>query len=134
MVTYTYTAADAGPRATVVVSTSPIAKAIYRAGAAVPFLGNGYTVEPLPASGNRDAFVARRGDEAWLQVSVYGERRGQFGSGPVAWALSTLDSLLGAPSDYYLARIVVPYTPENLARATALADTLFPRLASYYAS
>jgi hypothetical protein len=132
----------AGTRATLVVSTSPMAKAIYRAGAAVPFLGNGYTVEPAPGTlvavaGNREAFIARRLNETWLQVSIYGERRGQFGSGALAWTLSTLDALLGRPNDYYLARIVVPFDGNDLTaarQAVALADTIFPRLATYYAN
>jgi hypothetical protein len=127
-------------RATVVITTSPNAKAIFRAGAAVPFLGNGYSIEPaptdlVPASGSREAFVARRGNEAWLQLSIYGERRGQFGSGVVGWALSILDAQLGRANDYYLARIVVPFDERDRAatqRSVALADAFFPRLAGYY--
>jgi hypothetical protein len=123
---------SAGTRATLVVSTSPIAKAVYRAGAAVPFLGSGFTVEPLPVDGAREAFIARRGNESWLQVSTYGERRGQFGSGPVAWGLTIVDSMLGHGNDYYLARLVVPYDASSASQTVTLADTLFPRLAAYY--
>jgi hypothetical protein len=127
-------------RATVVITTSPNAKAIFRAGAAVPFLGNGYSVEPAPAdlvpsAGSREAFVARRGNEAWLQLSIYGERRGQFGSGVVGWGLSIVDAQLGRPNDYYLARLVAPFDERDrsaIERSVALADTLFPRLADYY--
>jgi hypothetical protein len=126
-----------GDRATLVITSSPNAKAVFRAGAAVPFLGNGFTVEPAPvaAVGAREAFIARRGSEAWLQISVYGERRGQFGSGVVGWTLSTVDSLLGRENDYYLARLVVPFQGEASARdAVVLAEALFPRLAAYYAA
>jgi hypothetical protein len=129
LVSHTYARPD-GTRATLVVSTSPIAKAVYRAGAAVPFLGNGYTVETLPATGSREALVARRTGETWTQIAVYGEQRGQYGAGAIAWTLSTIDSILGRPNDYYLARIVVP--TENIQDATSLADALFPRLATFY--
>lgn len=121
-----------GARATLVVSSSPIAKAVYRAGAAVPYLGNGFTVEPVPAVGARESLIARRGSEAWLQVSIYGERRGQFGAGAIGWGLTVVDSLLGHANDYYLARLVAPYDASTAATVTDLADTLFPRLAAYY--
>jgi hypothetical protein len=130
IVSHTYSRPD-GARATLVVSTSPIAKAVYRAGAAVPFLGNGYTVETLPASGAREALIARRTGEAWAQVAVYGEQRGQYASGAVAWTLSTVDSILGRSNDYYLARIVTP--TDNIEQAAQLADILFPRLEAFYA-
>jgi len=129
MVSHTYLDAN-GTRATFVVSSSPRAKAVYRAGAAVPFLGNGYTVEPAP--GEHEAIVARRGNEAWLQVSTYGERRGQFGSGAIAWGLSLFDALLVRPNDYYLARVVAP-ADSSAPAVAALADTLFERLATFYA-
>ena len=123
-----------GARATFVVTTSPNVKAVFRAGPAVPFLGNGYAVETLPQSGARDAFIARRGaDDAWLQISTYGERRGQLGNGVVGWSLSPVVSLLGRPNDYYLARIVVPYDETQPAIASNLADEVFPQLATYYA-
>jgi hypothetical protein len=138
MVTHVYSRENT--RATVVITTSPNAKAIFRAGAAVPFLGNGYTVEPAPAdlvqpAGSREAFVARRGNEAWLQLAIYGERRGQFGSGVIGWGLSIVDAQLGRANDYYLARVVVPFVEGDrpaTQRAVALAETLFPRLAAYY--
>ncbi len=132
MVTRTFTRAD-GARATLVISTSPMAKAVYRAGAAVPFLGNGYTVEPAAVSGNFEAITARRGNDAWLQISAYGERRGQFGSGAVAWGLSVFDSVFAQPNDYYLARIVAP-ADSATAQVVELATTLLPRLATFYAS
>jgi hypothetical protein len=136
LVTRTLTRAD-GMRATFVLTTSPNVKAVFRAGAAVPFLGNGYSVEPAPQGGNREAFIARRGNEAWLQIAVYGERRGQFGSGVIGWSLATLDSMLARPNDYYLARIVAPYDDngsEAAAAAAALANSIFPQLAEFYQS
>jgi len=133
MVTRVLTSDDKAVRGTVVLSTSPIAKAIYRAGPDVPFLGAGYRVEPVARTGPYEAFVASRGTEAWLQISVFGERRGQFGTGAVAWTLSTVDSIFGMPNDYYLARVVVPYEEQNTERTIALANALFPKLAAYYA-
>jgi hypothetical protein len=138
MITHQYTRERT--RATVVITTSPNAKAIFRAGAAVPFLGNGYQIEAAPAdlvkeAGSREAFVARRGAEAWLQLSIYGERRGQLGNGVTGWALSIFDAQLGRPNDYYLARVVVPFDERDRSAtqaSVALADTLFPRLAGYY--
>ena len=59
MVTHTYLNAN-GTRATFVISSSPMAKAVYRAGAAVPFLGNGYTVEPAPGEHETQEAVALR--------------------------------------------------------------------------
>jgi hypothetical protein len=130
MVTHTYSDAN-GARATFVISTSPMAKAVYRAGPAVPFLGNGYTVESL--AGDHETIIARRGNEAWLQLSAYGERRGQYGTGALAWSLSLFDAIVGTPNDYYLARVVVP-ADTSAAEAGALAQTLFARLATFYAS
>ena len=130
-----------GERATLTISTSPVSKRVYRAGPDVPFLGNGYVVEPAPrmfsaSGGNRGALVARRGDETWLQIHAYGERRGQLGTGALAWGLSIVDNLAGQPNNYYLARVIVPFKngDELEARAAeALADTLFPRVAAWYA-
>ena len=128
-----------GARASYIITTSPNAKTVFRAGAAVPYLGNGYSVEPaqaVPGSGYREAFIARRAaNEAWLQISIYGERRGQFGSGVLGWSLATLDSLLGRANDYYLARIVMPYDdahPELARAALGLADILFPQAGEFY--
>jgi len=130
-----------GARARLSITTSPQAKLVYRAGADVPFLGNGYSVEPAPASlvpisSNRSAQIARRGTEAWLQIATFGERRGAFDNGPVAWSLAIFDMVLGRPNDYYLARILVPFDERNpstsAAYAVELANTLFPRLAAFY--
>ena len=128
-----------GARASVVVTTSPQAKLVYRAGADVPLLGNGYAVETAPANlvtpnPSRTAQIARRGSEAWLQLASFGERRGNFSNGVSAWSLAVFDTVLGNANDYYLARIVVPFDgAASAATASELADTLLPRIAAYYA-
>ncbi len=131
-----YERASDRARATLVITTSAQSKLVYRAGADVPLLGSGFTVESLDSVPNRSARIARRGAEAWLQIATFGERRGAFGNGPLAWSLSVFDTVLGRSNNYYLARILVPYTDANrdvsAAAATELADTLFPRLAKYY--
>jgi hypothetical protein len=138
-VTRDYNGPD-GARAEVAVTTSPQAKLVYRAGADVPFLGNGYTIEAAPSNvvaavPERTAQIARRGDEAWLQIATFGERRGTVGNGPLGWSLAVFDMVLGHPNDYYLARVLVPYAgTASAASAAALADTLFPRLAAFYAA
>jgi hypothetical protein len=122
------------------ITTSPQAKLVYRASADVPFLGNGFSVESapadeVPARADRTAQIARRGNEAWLQIATFGERRGVLGHGVVAWGLAVFDMVLGKPNDYYLARILVPYADgASAAAAMELADELFPRLARFYAS
>lgn len=108
-----------------VLSTSPEAKRIYRAGPEVPFLGNGYSVEPTAGGG----FLAQRGAEAWLQVDAYGERRGLLGNGPLAWGLAVADTVIGEPNDYYLARVI---GPAGTDQAPVLAEAVFPRLAGWY--
>ena len=130
-----------GRWATVTLSTSPLAKRVYRAGADVPFLGNGYAVEPPPrtivAPAGGGALVARKGDESWLQIHVYGERRGQFGSGAVAWAFSVVDNIAARPNDYYLLRVIVPFNigdEAEIQTAESLTEVLFPRVGAWYAS
>jgi hypothetical protein len=127
--------------ATLTISTSPAAKRVYRAGPEVPFLGSGYSVEPapvslVPAAADRGALVARRGEERFLAIHTYGERRGRFDNGAIAWGLNVLDTVVGRPNDYYLARVVVRLDGDNDAerasQATALADDLFPRIATWY--
>jgi hypothetical protein len=127
--------------ATLTISTSPVAKGIYRAGPEVPFLGSGYSVEPapfslVPAAADRGALVARRGQDRFLAIHTYGERRGRFGNGAIAWGLDILDTVLGRSNDYYLARVVVRLDGDNDAEraslAMALADDLFPRIATWY--
>jgi hypothetical protein len=130
-----------GTAASLAISTSPEAKRIYRAGADVPLLDNGYSVDPAPPSlvapaNGRTALLARRGDELGLLLYSYGERRGFLGNGVLGWGLAVFDAVLGQPSDYYLARISTrldgsaPFVPPDVV---ALADTVFPRLAGWYA-
>jgi len=129
-----------GERARLNITTSPQAKLVYRANADVPFLGNGYSVAPAPADlvpprAERTAQIARRGNEFWLQIATFGERRGVFGNGTAAWGLAVFDMVLGRPNDYYLARVMLPYRDAtSAAAAIELADELFPRLAAYYGS
>jgi hypothetical protein len=135
-VTYVYTRPSDGAQVSLVISTSPINKAIYRAGADVPFLGNGFEVMPAPPAAQapgRQAIVATRGDETWLQVSAYGERRGQLGNGTQAWAWTILDSVLGRPNDYYLLRLAAP-DPALAPDVATLADQLFPRISTWFGS
>jgi hypothetical protein len=138
-VTRVYVAPD-GAQARLTITTSPQAKLVYRASADVPFLGNGYTIEAVPAEvvsprPDRTAQIARRGGEAWLQIAAFGERRGVLGNGPAGWSLAVFDMLLGHANDYYLSRVLVPYAESaSAANAVALADTLFPRLAAFYAA
>lgn len=128
-----------GVQARFSITTSPQAKSVYRAGADVPLLGSGYSVAPAPPDvvppvPGREAQIARRGTEAWLQLALFGERRGVFGSGVQAWSLAVFDLALGHTNDYYLARILVPYDATGPHAASQLADTLFPRLAAFYAA
>jgi hypothetical protein len=126
-----------GVTARLSITTSPQAKSVYRAGADVPFLGSGYSVEPapvdvVPLAPGREAVIARRGSEAWLQLASFGESRGVLGSGVQAWSLAIFDLALGHTNDYYLVRVRVPYDGPNARAALELADTLFPRLAAFY--
>jgi hypothetical protein len=78
----------------------------------------------------------RRGEEGWLQLYAYGERRGLIGNGATGWAMAVFDTVIGQPRDYYLLRILVPTannTPEAIRRASEVADVLFPRVADWYA-
>jgi hypothetical protein len=128
----------AGTQAQLSITTSPFAKSVYRAGADVPFLGSGYAVTPaavdlVPVDANRQALIAQRGNESWLQLAAYGERRGVVGNGIAGWSFALFDLGFGRPNDYYLMRIVMPYDDANVRSGVQLADTLFPRLAAYYA-
>lgn len=135
-----YRRAD-GTAATLAIATSPEAKRIYRAGADVPLLANGYTVDPappslVPATGGRTALVARRGSERSLVLFGYGERRGILGAGALGWSLVVLDASLGRPNDYYLVRLITRLDGAGTAavpETVVLAETLFTRLADWYA-
>jgi hypothetical protein len=128
-------------RVTFVLTTSEDAKSIYRAGADVPFLGSGFEAEPVPAglvpvTPNRGPLLMRRREERWLQIYAYGERRGMLGNGLVGWSLATIDSAVGTPKDYYLLRALVPLSDlaaPGASQVVEIADTLFPRLAEWYA-
>jgi lambda repressor-like predicted transcriptional regulator len=119
----------------------PQAKTLLRKGPDRDFLGEGYLSETPPASvvppqPGRGALIARRGQQAWLVLYAYGERRGLLDMGPLAWGLAELDAVLDRPNDYFLARILVPFNPEleppPVSAAASLADSVFPRLAAWY--
>jgi hypothetical protein len=119
----------------------PDAKQLFRKGPARDFLGSGYTTEPapehlVPPVPGGGALVATQGDNAWLVLYMFGERRGALGNGVTAWVFGELDALLDQPNDYYLARVSVPFEsveapPSELA--TNLATPLFSRLTAWYA-
>ena len=127
------------PVALLVMSTSPEAKRIYRAGAEVPFLGSGFSVDQARGSSERAEYHSMLLTQAGaprLLLYQYGERRGLLGNGVTGWALALGDALLGHPNDYYLVRIIMPLPrPDSPAAEDArlLAETLFPRIASWYA-
>jgi hypothetical protein len=125
--------------ATLFIRTNTEAKNVYRYGGDVAFLGAGYTSEPAPPSlvpPGHDAYILRRDSDLALVLYTYGERRGLVGNGPNAWGLSVLDAVLGRPNDYYQASLFVPLEGLDspvVAEAVVLADTLFPRVAAWYA-
>lgn len=137
-----YRSRATGAEAVFSLATSPEAKRVYRASADVPFLGSGYSVESapvelVPARANGGALLARRGDEIWLQIFAYGERRGTLGNGVAGWSAALLDATLARGNDYYLARLMA-HMPSNdnlgLAQeASRLADILFTRVPAWYA-
>lgn len=131
-----------GQAGVLTVATSTSAKAIYRAGAEVPFLGSGYSVDSpppdsVPSAPGRSAILVRQGSRAGAVLYAYGERRGPLGNGPLAWAMVGVDAVLGRSNDYYLASFVVPYdsgTMKVQPDFVALADAVLPRLAAWYAA
>jgi hypothetical protein len=135
--------ADAGMQATLDLWTNPQpqAKMLFRKGPDRDFLGAGYVTESLAASfgpvPGGGALIARQGSETWLLVYTFGERRGRLGDGPVAWGLAEWDALLDQPNDYFLVRIALPFdalrSPPPVQAARQLSETLFPRLAAWYA-
>ncbi len=80
LVTRVFRSPNGGAASLTVLSNQ--APKLYGAGAEVPFLGSGYTVQPARADldpGVDDgvgALVAQRGTEQWLVMYAYGERRG----------------------------------------------------------
>jgi|GEM_PF-2562911 hypothetical protein len=138
-----------GTVATLAIMASPEAKRIYRAGAEVAFLANGYTTQPAPSglapepqgrplSGPApQALLLWRGDEVALLLYSYGERRGVLGNGVRAWSLSAFDSVLGRPNDYFRTNLLVPLAAPDAPEATQgmqLAQVLFARLAAWYST
>jgi hypothetical protein len=128
-----------GVSATLTIETYQTPK-LYAAGPEVPFLGNGYSIATAqavaPVSGGIGSLVATRGDEQWLVMYGYGERRGLLGNGPVAWSFAFIDLMLGRANDYYKLYLTVPTTALDASteQATAeLTDVLFPRIQSWYA-
>lgn len=118
----------------------PQAKMLFRKGPDRDFLGAGYITETVgsdiaPARQGGGTLIARRGADAWLLVYGYGEKRGLLGNGPRAWIFAEWDALLDAPNDYFLARVITPYRgdQDSIDRAIFAANTLFPRLATWYA-
>ena len=144
VVTREYRRLDGGLTATLVLTASPDAKRVYRAGAEVPFLGSGYTIERPPPGvvrpgRGRQSLVARRGEQRWLALSAYGERRGWVGNGVRGWGLVALDAVRGHPNDYFRATLATPLPSadspaarEAAGEAVTLAETLFSRLAAWY--
>lgn len=131
-----------GTGALLVLKTNPEANNIYRTGAEVSFLGAGYGVEPAPAglvppAAERQALLASRESERWLVLYAHGEHRGFLGNGAAAWGFAALDGVLGAPNDYYVVSLQIrldDLDPMKAAAAASLADTLFPRVAAWYAN
>jgi hypothetical protein len=138
-VTRAYTRSD-GQSAILNIATSTSAKAIYRAGVEVPFLGSGFAVDAPPTDSispapGRSALLVRQGSLARALLYSYGEHRGPLGNGPLAWAFVGIDAVLGRTNDYYLASVLVPYDSD--ARAVRLdflqlSDVILPRLAAWY--
>lgn len=141
-ITRTYSGAHAEV-VSLIISTSPDGKSLYKAGADLAFLGQGFTASDVssqlvPPAPSRGAKFVRRDNETTLLLFAFGERRGLLGNGALAWTLYGFDALLGRPNDYFLLRIVAPLrdpdSSSELRAATELADTLFPRISAWYAS
>ncbi len=126
--------------ATLTVVTSQDPK-LLSAGAEVPFLGTGYSIQAAPedmvvSSDGINTLLARNTTDQWLVLYAYGERRGLLGNGPSAWAYAVLDGVLGRPNDYY--KLYLMRRADSLDLPTAqsmseLAHRLFPRIAIWYA-
>jgi hypothetical protein len=128
-----------GASATLTMVTNQAPK-LYGAGAEVPFLGNGFTVEhappDVPASGIQgvSGLMAQRAGERWLVMYAYGERRGLLGNGPMPWALALSDGILARPNDYYKLYLMASADQVNQhgSEVVGLASALFPRIAAWY--
>lgn len=115
---------------------------LYGAGAEVPFLGSGYTVQAAPAgltsslASGVHMLVARQGADEYLVAYAYGERRGLLGNGPLAWSLAISDGLLGRENDYYKLYLSARADASDAnagSEVSQLAGSLFPRIAAFYA-
>jgi hypothetical protein len=130
-----------GIQATLSLVTNQAPK-LYGPGAEVPFLGSGFTVEQAPSATTSGdwpgigSLTAVRGQEHWLVMYAYGERRGLLGNGPLAWTLALLDGLMGSPHSYYKMYLLTRMDPSNPSTTLAvaqLASSLFPKIAGWYA-
>jgi hypothetical protein len=79
----------------------------------------------------------QKDDEAYVLLHAYGERRGLLGNGPTAWGGIVIDAVFGWPNDYYQMSLLAPFdssTASGAADVVALANTVFPRVAVWYAA
>jgi hypothetical protein len=136
----TYLHSD-GTVANVTISTSTEATRIYGPGVDTGLLGDGFGMTPAPIDlvppvAGREGALAQRHDGKWLMVYAFGERRGLLGNGPRAWGAAASDLVLGRPNDYYMVQIVTKLDRLDgpaTRRIVALADTILPRIAGWYA-
>ena len=120
----------------------PEARALFRKGPDRDFLGAGFTTQPAPESlvpvvPGGGALIASKGDEQWLLIYMFGERRGAVGNGRKAWFYGEMDALLDQPNNYFLARVSIPFKYIDAplaASANDLASTVFARLTAFYAT
>jgi len=140
-ITRDYQSADGVP-VTLTIETYQTPK-LYAAGPEVPFLGSGYSIASAPAGMTPAAddgigsLVAQRGDDRWLVMFAYGERRGLLGNGPLAWSLAVSDLLLGRANDYYKLYVTAHAStldPQTEGDVAEVAHTLFPRIQQWYAT
>lgn len=134
-----------GTNATLIVSTSTEVKRVYGKGADIAFMGGGYSAAPAPArvavsTPARRAMLVTGQDTTQLLLYSYGERRGLVGNGVLGWTMAGFDATFGYANDYYLLRLLAPVgaagevTPGAAEPLVALADTLFPHLATWYST
>jgi hypothetical protein len=127
-----------GADANLTIITNRSAK-VFGAGPDVAFQGAGYEIVAAPRdlTGTQvDGFLATRGSDQWLVLYAYGERRGLLGSGWLGWGTAVLDGVLGHENDYYRIFLVSPFGSGEAdgKQIVALAQTLFPRIAAWYAA
>lgn len=139
-ITRTLRGAD-GTVATLWLVTNQSSK-VLSPGAEVPFQGDGYEVAPAPSgvtfhTPDVQGILASRGGQRLLVLYAYGERRGLLGNGPRAWTMALTDGLLGQTNDYYRLYLITPMITQEMPESnatTVLAETLFQRVASWYAA